>query len=148
MSINIKDKKIYIYVIGVVIGTILYNCINMDFSFYVNKVLEVEFITYLLFEIIEGVKFLVLIYIISFFDYKNIFLYIVSFLLSLMVGGAITLFIKYINSHIFASVIDYLCRIVICEIIYKKDGRIKNIFISVTIIIISALIQNFFIKIF
>lgn len=148
MNISIKDKKIYIYVIGIVMGTILYNCINMDFSFYAQKVLWVDFFTYFIFEIIEGVKFLIVVYAISYFDRKKIFFYIVSFILSVMIGGAITLFIKYGNSHIFATAIDYLFKTLICGIIYERERNIKNIFISLLFIIVSGAFQNFLIKIF
>lgn len=148
MNISIKDKKIYIYVIGVVIGSILYNYIDMDFSLYANKIVVIDFVTFFVFQIIEGIKFFLLVYFISFFDKRKIFLIIADFIFSLMIGGTITTFIKYGNSHIFASAIEYIFRILICEIVYKENRNIKKLLISLITIIVSALIQNFFIKIF
>ncbi len=148
MNISIRDKKIYVYIIGIVMGTILYNCINMDFSIYAYKIIEVDFFTYFMYEIIKGIKFMIIIHLICMFDRKNIFFYIVSLLISLLLGGCITLFVKYGNSYIITSAIDYLFKILICFFIYERGKFFKSIFIPLIFSIVSALIQNFFIKIF
>ena len=146
MNFNIKNLKIYIYIIGIVIGAILYNYIDMDFSFIENKSIEVNFFTYFCFVIIDGIKFLLIIYFIKLIDRNSIINLIISGFLCVFIGGSFTLFLLSDNTVLINTFIEYISKIIICNFATKRTD-IKIISTLVFVIVISALIQYLFLKI-
>lgn len=147
MKLNVENKEIYVYIIGVIVGAIIYNCINMDFYFLYNEI-QIDFFSYFAYQIISEIKYLIINIFCIFFKHKKIYEIALNIYNSIMIGGTVSIFIRYGTSSILASLINYIFRLILTTNIMKSEGKIKNISIAIGILIISCLLQTIFLKIF
>ena len=127
-----KNYKIYAFIFGIITGTLVYNFLGIDFSF--DNVENIKFN-----------KFLLGIFILSFFRIKDKIVPVFVFYFAFVLAGIITVSVSSHTLLLVGAGIDTMAKII--GTVYMCDGNRKNVGrgISFLIFIISSLLQNFFI---
>ena len=141
-----KNYKIYAFILGIITGTLVYNLLGVDFSFDNNVNIKFNnFFDGVIYVFLGNVKFWLGIFILSFFRIKDKIAPVIIFCFSFLFAGIITIFVNSHNMLLVATAIDTMSKII--GTVYMCDDNKKNVgrLISFLILIMSSLLQNFFI---
>ena len=141
-----KNYKIYAFILGIITGTLLYNFLGIDFSF--NNVENIKFNNLfdgIIYVFLGNVKFWLGIFILSFFRIKDKIVLVIVFCFAFLFAGIITVSVSSHTLLLVGAGIDAMAKII--GTVYMCDDNRKNIgrVISFLVLIISSLLQNFFI---
>lgn len=141
-----KNYKIYAFILGIITGTLVYNFLGIDFSF--NNVENIKFNNLfdgIIYVLLGDVKFLLGIFILSFFRIKDKIVPVFVFYFAFVLAGIITVSVSSHTLLLVGAGIDTMAKII--GTVYMCDGNRKNVGrgISFLILIISSLLQNCFI---
>ena len=125
---NIKalwtNYKIYGIIIGIVLGTIVYNMISIDFSFSnIHNIKNIDFLDSYVFFAINFLKFYILIFLISFFRVKE---KVYAFLLaieSFKMAGSIVILIRMHNIMCATGIVESLFKIAAIFFMIKNEKK-------------------------
>lgn len=140
------NYKIYAFILGVVAGALVYNIISIDFSFYMYEKISINDIweSYIYF-LLQNIKFLLIIFVISFFDIRQHVLVAIIFFQAFVLSGLITTIILSGSTICIYSIPSVLIKIASSIFMFNNSKPIINRLISVLIILVGALIENFFV---
>lgn len=140
------NYKIYAFILGIVMGTLVYNLVGIDFSFSMYKKIEITNIwkSYLYFLTIN-LKFYILIFVISFLEIKRKILPIIIFFQAFALAGIITTIILSGNSICMYAILVIFIKIAATIFMFEDSKPILNRLISSMIVIIGTMLENFFI---
>lgn len=141
------NYKIYGIIIGIVLGTIVYNMISIDFSFSnIESIRNTDFLDTYMYQLIIFLKFYFFALLVSFFKMKEkvyaVFLGIEAFKLS----GSIVVLIRLHNILCLGSVIEALLKIIILYFFMKKEKTVLNKMIAFLILLFGILAEIFLIN--
>ena len=148
---NIKvlwtNYKIYGIIIGIVLGTIVYNMAAIDFTFsYVHNVKNIYFIDSYFYLLIVFLKFYVLILAASFFRIKEKIYTVLLGIESFKLAGSIVILIRMHNMLCISSVIEPVFKLTAVFFFMKNDKVVLNKIIAVIILLLGAVIENILIN--
>lgn len=143
------NYKIYAFFLGVILGTLIYNFLGIDFSF--ENVQRVELINYFdsyIYILSHNLRFWVLIFVLSFFRMKDKILLLIIFYYSFLIAGIITV---SLNSHttllIHGSIIA-MVKIFGAVFMFDDTKRVRGRIISFAMLIVGSFLEIFFVQLF
>ncbi len=139
------NYKIYAFILGIIAGTLVYNLMGMDFSFSMIHKIEINnFAKSYLYLLTNNIKFLVFIFVISFFKIKNKIVVFIVFNQAFILSGAITMSILSENIILLYSIPLIIAKMVSSIIMFHDSKPILNRGLSVAVIMIGVFIENIF----
>ena len=146
---NRKKQKIYAFIIGIVIGTLVYNLIGIDFSFFaIKRVIIHDFFKGYAYLLQNNIRFFMMIFILSFIKRKNEISLIFIFYQAFVIAGSIVVSIKTKNVLFLYTVPVAFTKILAVCFIFRDRKELMGHFIGMIVILIGVLLENFFIIIF
>lgn len=140
------NYKIYAFILGIVAGTLVYNLIGIDFSFSMYKQIAInDFWKSFIYFFICNVRFLIVIFVISFFDIKRKILPLIIFYQAFVLAGLITIIISTKSGICFYAMPSTLIKIMAAIFMFDDSKPVINRIISSLIIITGTALENFFI---
>lgn len=137
------NYKIYAFFLGIILGTIIYNLLGIDFSF--DKIYRIEFEYYIdgfLFILLQNFKFWIAFLILSFFKIKDKIMLVIIFYYSFLLAGIITVSINAQTTLLLhgciASAAKILGVVLMCDDVKKARGRI----FSFAILFVGSFLEN------
>lgn len=137
------NYKIYAFFLGIILGTIVYNLLGIDFSF--DKINKIEFEYYIdgfLFILLQNLKIWMVIFVLSFFRIKDKIILVIIFYYSFLLAGIITVSINAQTTLLLygcaGAIAKILGGILMCDDAKKAKGRI----FSFLILIVGSLLEN------
>lgn len=141
------NYKIYGIIIGIVLGTILYNIIPIDFSFLnINSVKYTNMGDAYIFYLIIFLKFYALILLISFFKIKEIMYTILLGIESFKLAGSIAILVRSHSLLCVGSMIEFLFKIIIICFFVKNDRPVLDKIVALFLLFLGSGIEIFFIN--
>ena len=140
------NYKIYGIIIGIVLGTIVYNIISIDFSYLeIDSVKTFDFIDSYIFLLISCLRFYILTLIVSLTKIRDKIYAILLGMESFKLSGAVVVFVKSHNIICFSGIIDSLLKIIILYIFLKNDKPLLNKIFAFIVMVLGTLAENFLI---
>lgn len=149
MSIKVlwTNYKIYGIIMGIVLGTIVYNMASIDFTFsYIHSVKNIDFIDSYLYLLMDFLKFYVFILISSFFKVKEKLYTILMGIESFKLAGSIVVFIRMHNMLCAGNFIEPVFKIAAILLFMKNDKVVFNKIIAIIILLLGAMFENILIN--
>lgn len=147
MKVLWTNYKIYGIIIGIVLGTITYNIITIDFSFsHIYSVENVNFLDSYVFLVINFLKFYMFILVLCFFRGKEKIYSVLLGIEAFNLSGGIVIFIRLHNMLCCSSIIEPLLKIVVLYLFLKNERKVLNKFLALGIIFLGNLAENFLIN--
>lgn len=140
------NYKIYAFILGIVAGTIVYNLLGIDFSFSMYEKIQINSMwkSYVYFLIIN-LKFLVIVFGISFFEIKRKILPIIIFYQAFVLSGLITTMILSGSEICVYAITSVFIKIGAAIFMFNDSKPIINKLISVGVVLVGTLLENFLI---
>lgn len=140
------NYKIYGIIIGIVLGTIIYNIISIDFSFSNTYSVRVSnFFESYIYLLVNFLRFYIFILLMSFVKIKEKIYAVLLGIESFKLAGGIVVFVRLHNMLCLSSVIDSLLKIIIVYFFIKNEKPILNKFFAFGIMILGIFAENFLI---
>lgn len=140
------NYKIYGIIIGIVLGTIVYNIISIDFSYLeIDSVKTFDFIDSYIFLLINCLRFYILTLLVSLTKIRDKIYAILLGMESFKLSGAVVAFVKSHNIICFSGIIDSLLKIIILYIFLKNDKPLLNKIFAFIVMVLGTLAENFLI---
>lgn len=141
------NYKIYGIIIGIVLGTLVYNMLSIDFSFSCNQNIKiVDFVDSLFYILMNFIRFYAFILIISFFRIKEKVYAVLLGIESFKLAGNIVILIKLHNILYISSAIEPVFKIVVLLFFMKKEKVIFHKFLALFILLAGAFVENILIN--
>lgn len=141
------NYKIYGIIVGIVLGTVVYNMISIDFSFsYIDSIRNIDFLDTYMYQFIRFLRFYIFILVVSFFNMKEkvytVFLGLEAFKFS----GNIVVMVRLHNMLCFGTVIEELLKIIILYLFMKEERPVLNRIVAFIMLLLGVLAETFFIN--
>lgn len=141
------NYKIYGIIIGIVLGTLVYNMISLDFSFSCNQNIKiVDFVDSLIYILMSFLRFYVFVFIISFFRIKEKVYAVLLGLESFKLAGNIVILIKLHNILYISSAIEPIFKITVLLFFMKNEKVIFHKLLALLMLFAGALVENILIN--
>ena len=141
------NYKIYGIIIGIVLGTLVYNMISLDFSFSCNQNIKiVDFVDSLIYILMSFLRFYVFVFIISFFRIKEKVYAVLLGLESFKLAGNIVILIKLHNILYISSAIEPIFKIAVLLFFMKNEKVIFHKLLALLVLFAGALVENILIN--
>lgn len=141
------NYKIYGIIIGIVLGTLVYNMISLDFSFSCNQNIKiVDFTDSLIYILMNFLRFYVFVFIISFFRIKEKVYAVLLGLESFKLAGNIVILIKLHNILYISSAIEPVFKIAVLLFFIKNEKVIFHKLLALFILLAGAFAENILIN--
>lgn len=141
------NYKIYGIIIGIVLGTLVYNMISLDFSFSCNQNIKiVDFVDSLIYILMSFLRFYVFVFIISFFRIKEKVYAVLLGLESFKLAGNIVILIKLHNILYISSAIEPIFKIAVLLFFMKNEKVIFHKLLALLMLFAGALVENILIN--
>lgn len=141
------NYKIYGIIIGIVLGTLVYNMLSIDFSFSCNQNIKiVDFVDSLFYILMNFIRFYAFILIISFFRIKEKVYAVLLGIESFKLAGNIVILIKLHNILYISSAIEPVFKIAVLLFFMKKEKVIFHKFLALFILLAGAFVENILIN--
>lgn len=141
------NYKIYGIIIGIVLGTLVYNMISLDFSFSCNQNIKiVDFTDSLIYILMNFLRFYVFVFIISFFRIKEKVYAVLLGLESFKLAGNIVILIKLHNILYISSAIEPVFKIAVLLFFIKNEKVIFHKLLALLILFAGAFAENILIN--
>lgn len=141
------NYKIYGIIIGIVLGTLVYNMISLDFSFSCNQNIKiVDFVDSLIYILMSFLRFYVFVFIISFFRIKEKVYAVLLGVESFKLAGNIVILIKLHNILYISSAIEPIFKIAVLLFFMKNEKVIFHKLLALLILFAGALVENILIN--
>lgn len=141
------NYKIYGIIIGIVLGTLVYNMLSIDFSFSCNPNIKiVDFVDSLFYILMNFIRFYAFILIISFFRIKEKVYAVLLGIESFKLSGNIVILIKLHNILYISSAIEPVFKIAVLLFFMKKEKVIFHKFLALFIVLAGAFVENILIN--
>ena len=137
MSIKVlwTNYKIYGIIMGIVLGTIVYNMASIDFTFsYIHSVKNIDFIDSYLYLLMD------------FFKVKEKVYTILMGIESFKLAGSIVVFIRMHNMLCAGNFIEPVFKIAAILLFMKNDKVVLNKIIAIIILLLGAMFENILIN--
>lgn len=137
------DKKIYAFLFGIIVGTILFNMIGVDFSFsQINKFHIISFGKTYIFILYYLLKYFIVYYLLSLLSTKDkIFLMLLA-ALGLKFSGTIIMTVQTGKFFVIYSIAIIVIKIVLLFKIFEKERTIKNMTEGIMLIIAGSFLTD------
>lgn len=140
------NYKIYAFILGIVLGTLVYNLLGVDFSFSMYKKIHINnFWNSYVYFLLNNLKFLIVIFVISFFEIKRKILPVIIFYQAFVLSGLITMMVLSGSRLCIYSMPAVIINIIAAIFMFNDSKPIINRTISVGIVVLGTLLENFFI---
>ncbi len=140
------NYKIYGVMIGIVLGTIVYNMISMDFSFsQIESIEHIDFWNTYVYLVMRMMRFYICILLISFFKIREKLYAVVLGIESFQLAGSIVILIRLHNMMHSGSVIESLLKIVLIYFFMKNEKPVLNKIFAFMILVLGILAEIFLI---
>lgn len=137
------DKKIYAFLFGIIVGTILFNMTGVDFSFSdINKFQIIRFGKSYIFITLYLLKFLIFNYLLSFLSIKEKIYWIMSVVLGIEFSGIITMAVQSRKLFVIYGVVIVIIKALLVFTIFESEHSIKNITETIIFAIVGSLLTN------
>lgn len=140
------NYKIYGVMIGIVLGTIVYNMISMDFSFsQIESIQNIDFWNTYVYLLMRMMRFYICILLISFLKIREKIYAVLLAMESFQLAGSIVILIRMHNMMHFSSVTEALLKIVLIYFFIKNQRLVLNKIFALVILFLGVLVENFLI---
>lgn len=140
------NYKIYAFILGIVIGTIIYNALGIDFSFSMIKKIRVnDFKSSFFYLMADNLRFWVVVFIISFLKIRNKAEGIIIFFQAFIMAGMISLSIISNNMILLYGVPASISKIFATVLMCDNKRPVLYRVLSLIIMLVSSMAENFFI---
>lgn len=140
------NYKIYGVMIGIVLGTIVYNMISMDFSFsQIESIQNIDFWNTYVYLLMRMMRFYICILLISFLKIREKIYAVLLAVESFQLAGSIVILIRMHNMMHFSSVAEALLKIVLIYFFIKNQRPVLNKIFALVILFLGVLAENFLI---
>lgn len=140
------NYKIYAFIFGIVFGTLVYNLLGVDFSYSMYDKIHINnFWNSYVYFLLNNLKFLIVIFVISFFEIKRKILPVIIFYQAFVLSGLITTMILSGSRLCIYSMPAVIINIIAAIFMFNDSKPIINRTISVGIVVLGTLLENFFI---
>lgn len=137
------NYKIYAVIIGLLMGTLVYNLIGIDFYYCrTDNIHNIKFGKMIIYLIISGIKFWIIILGISFLKYKRIVLFLIILVDSFFIAGCISISIIIKNIIYLYEVPNYVSKMFCSILLFKENKKIKDIILSILAILSGSFISS------
>ena len=137
------NYKIYAFILGIILGTIIYNLLGIDFSF--DNISKIQFqneIDSFIYILLHNLKFWIAVFILSFFRFKDKIVLLIIFYYSFIIAGIITVSINSQTLLLLHGCVESIAKILglilMCDDTKKTKGRI----LSFVILFIGTFLEN------
>lgn len=138
------NYKIYGVIIGIVLGTIVYNMISMDFSFsHIENIGNIDFFNTYIYLLMRFLKFYVFILLMSFLKIKQKIYAVLLTIESFKLAGSIVILIRLHNMIHFGSVIEALLKILVVYFFIKTERPVLNKVFAFAILLLGIFAEIF-----
>lgn len=140
------NYKIYGVMIGIVLGTIVYNMISMDFSFsQIESIEHIDFWNTYVYLLMRMMRFYVCILLISFLKIREKIYAVLLGVESFQLAGSIVILIRLHSMIHFSSVAEALLKIVLIYFFIKNHRPVLNKIFALIIMLLGILAEIFLI---
>ena len=139
---------IVLSVIGMFLGTIIYNLVDLSLLTEIYKISINDFWKNFLYIIEKDIVLFIFIIMALITKCKNNILNALIFFYSLILSGQFVLLFRYGHLWLLYICIGYLLYMIMCFILYSKPEILKNIYVVFLFLIIKNLLLNFFLVYF
>lgn len=140
------NYKIYGVMIGIVLGTIVYNMISMDFSFsQIESIQNIDFWNTYVYLLMRMMRFYVCILLISFLKIREKIYAVLLGVESFQLAGSIVILIRLHSMIHFSSVAEALLKIVLIYFFIKNHRPVLNKIFALIIMLLGILAEIFLI---
>lgn len=142
------NSKICSFILGIIVGTIVYNLLNVQYSFTnINRISGINYLDSFLYLLMINLRYLAVIFVLSFFKSKDRIILFIIFIESFLLAGNIVIMIltgSYVLLYeIPANIFKIICALFMFS---KKNPIVYRIFSLIILIVATALENLFFIK--
>ena len=142
----LKNYKLYAFIMGIIIGTAVYNILGTGYSFSMfSQVKTYDFWNTYIYLFVINLRFWIFAFVISFFKFKNKILVLIIFVQAFVMSGMITMAILSKNMILLYGVPMTVMKIISSVLLFDERKPIVNKILSVVIFIIGTAIENIFI---
>lgn len=136
MNIFKKNFKIYTFLLGIIVGTIVFNVISADFSFEdIYNIKINDFIGNFIFVILYLIKYIIFYSILMIIKEKNVVAAFLLFAQGLYFSGLITIIVYTPNYICICGIIILITKIAIISTLFNEmQLRKKVLYVFVTVI--------------
>ncbi len=140
------NYKIYGVMIGIVLGTIVYNMISMDFSFsQIESIQNIDFWNTYVYLLMRMMRFYICILLISFLKIREKIYAVLLGVESFQLAGSIVILIRLHSMIHFSSVAEALLKIVLIYFFIKNHRPVLNKIFALIIMLLGILAEIFLI---
>ena len=137
------NYKIYAVIIGMLVGTLVYNIIGVDFSFaLIDNIHSENFGESYIFFLLQNIKYFIIIMLLSLLKQNKKVLFVI--LCIHIASGAITLCIVLKKTFLITGAVGGIVKGIVADIYLDGQAGIKRILFLLMSIFIGTLIENFF----
>ena len=139
------NYKIYAVIIGMLVGTLVYNIIGVDFSFaLIDNIHSENFGESYIFFLLQNIKYFIIIMLLSLLKQNKKVLFVILCIQAYIASGAITLCIVLKKTFLITGAVGGLVKGIVADIYLDGQAGIKRILFLLMSIFIGTLIENFF----
>lgn len=138
------NYKIYAFIIGLLMGTLVYNLIGIDFYYYaIDKIQTIKFGKMLVYLLVINLKFWLIIVGLSVFKYKKIILFLVIVIEGFFIAGYISISIIIKKIIYLYEIPNSVSKIFGANLMLKEKKNITDVILSMIIILFGSLLSTF-----
>ena len=139
------NYKIYAVIIGMLVGTLVYNIIGVDFSFaLIDNIHSENFGESYIFFLLQNIKYFIIIMLLSLLKQNKKVLFVILCIQAYIAPGAITLCIVLKKTFLITGAVGGIVKGIVADIYLDGQAGIKRILFLLMSIFIGTLIENFF----
>lgn len=139
------NYKIYAFILGIIIGTVVYNLLGMDFSFAkIHRIKGMDFLDSFLYLSMINLRFLIFVFIISFLKFKDKILAIIIFIESFLLSGFITIAIITKSTILLYETPITISKILCSLFMINENKQFFYKLVAVLILVVGIILGNIF----
>ena len=145
LTLNIfkKNLKIYTFLLGIIVGTIVFNVISVDFSFEdIYNIKINDFIGNFIFVILYLIKYIIFYSILMIIKEKNVVAAFLLFAQGLYFSGLITIIVYTQNYICICGIIILITKIAIILTLFSEIQLRKKVLYVFVIVIMGGFLEN------
>ena len=140
------NYKIYAAICGMLIGTLVYNIVDVDFSFaLIDNIHSENFLNSYIFFFLQNIKYTGLVILLSLLRQNKKVLFIIILIQAYLISGSITICVILKKTFLLTGVIEGIVKIFIANIYLDSDKRAKKIIFLLAALFVGTVIENFFV---
>ncbi|MFQ9115790.1 hypothetical protein [uncultured Eubacterium sp.] len=139
------NYKIYAVIFGMLVGTLVYNIVGVDFSFaLIDNIHSENFGESYIFFLLQNIKYFIIVMLLSLLRQNKKVLFVILGIQAYIASGAITLCIVLKKTFLITGAVGGIVKGIVADIYLDGQAGIKRILFLLMSIFIGTLIENFF----